>query len=60
VVQSPRTRSASRRCGWRIASAALTLRPGRVLTDSDAAQLADELRAAGRPLGGVVVAIPAA
>ena len=39
--------------------AALTLRPGRVLTDSDAAQLADELRAAGRPLGGVVVAIPA-
>ena len=39
--------------------AAVTLRPGRILTDSDAAQLADELRAAERPLGGVVVAIPA-
>src|SRR6186713_2654736 len=39
--------------------AAVTPRPGRIVTDSDAAQLADELRAAGRPLGGVVVAIPA-
>ena len=39
--------------------AAVTLRPGRILTDSDAARLADELRAADRPLGGVVVAIPA-
>ena len=39
--------------------AAVIPRPGRILIDSDAARLADELRAAGRPLGGVVVAIPA-